>query len=272
MKKSQVILAGLLFGAQFVFGQSYWLSRGAESSFSFEYLRPTFVAQPFASSSISGSVYIVSGRLALGERTGLLLELPYSIGEVSSTFGPSVSHSSLGNLYVGGEFFSENKQFFTNVGIRLPFAQEEKFFAQYVGFNSDYDRWEAFIPNVASVSAIFNYKPQLETGFYLRLLAGPSLWIKTKPGTIRDDTEFFLNYGSIVGYESDVVNVGLGITGKMLLTETGDLEQRNHYQLGLVAGTMLGNVRPEIHLRLPLDKSLRNTIDRIVALQVTLEL
>lgn len=272
MKKPQLILACVLFGARFVFGQSIWLSRGSESSFSFEYLRPAFVTQPFSSTTLTGSVFVVSGRIGLSEKSALILELPYSVGDISSNFGQSVSHSSIGNMYLGGEFASQDRRFFTEIGLRVPMAQEDKFYAYYTGYCSDIDHWEAFIPNVASLSALVNFKPRLETGFYFRLLGGPSLWLRTKPGAIRDDTEFFLSYGGIVGYDSDVLSVGVGVTGKMLLTETGDLERRNHYQLGFIIGTTLGNIRPEFHLRLPLDKNLKQSIDRVLVLQATMDL
>lgn len=272
MKRLSFILVVILLQYRFAFNQSIWLSRGNESSFSFEYLRPTFVTQPFSSTTLTGSVYVVSGRIGLSEKSALILELPYSVGDISSNFGLSASHSSIGNMYIGGEFASQDRRFVTEVGLRVPMAQEDKFYAYYTGLNSDIDHWEAFIPNVASLSALVNFKPRLETGFYLRLLGGSSLWLRTKPGTIRDDSEFFLNYGSIVGYDSDLLSAGLGITGKMLLTETGDLERRNYYQLGFIIGTTLGNIRPELHLRLPLDKNLKQSIDRVLVLQATVSL
>jgi hypothetical protein len=111
------------------------------------------------------------------------------------------------------------------------------------------------------------------SGAVVRLRGGPSLLINTDKDRFEDATELFIGYSAQLGYESEMVSIMGGFTGRANLTEEdADYGERSVHQLGFMASVGLGNVRPGIHLRLPLDEDLKDTFDFVLGFHLGVQL
>lgn len=64
------------------------------------------------------------------------------------------------------------------------------------------------------------------------------------------------------------MEAGGGITGVAILTEDGSFGERTYHQAGVTLNLLLGEVRPGINVRVPLDDEL-DFIDFTVGLHLT---
>jgi len=240
--------------------QSIWLDRSHDKTFGLEILRPNFKTEN--NDEVSGLALFLSMRAPLSQQFHFVVELPFvkSNFESSSIFFRSGSQSMIGNPYFGLELGRKSSPIFGEFGVRLPLASEDKFGAALVGFSTDFDRLEAFIPNTVPITGMLNYHHRDASGFALRLRSGPSLLINTGG----DDTELFIGYSAQAGYESERFSLLGGLTGRANMTEEGDdFGERSVHQLGFNASAGFGKVRPGIHFRLPLDEGLKESIDSV---------
>ena len=265
MKKiiSYFMLAALSCTASFstaVYAQSIWLDRRHDKTFGLEVLRPNFNGEN--NDEVSGLALFLSMRAPLSKQLHFVGELPFvkSNFESSSIFFRGGSQNMIGNPYLGFELGRQGSPIFGEFGVRLPFAAEDKFGAALVGFSTDFDRLEAFIPNTLPLTGMLNYHHREASGFAVRLRGGPSLLINTDG----EDTELFLGYSAQAGYESERFSLLGGLMGRANLTEEGgDFGERSVHQLAFNASAGLGKIRPGIHFRLPLDEGLKESIDSV---------
>jgi hypothetical protein len=256
--------------------QSIWLEAGHKRSFGLEVLKPNFKNEDAGSFSSTNSGWVVFAALRLPVSGKILFvgELPFVHGssKTESSFfdvNRSDSQSFLGNPYLGFEFADRTGAFTTEVGLRVPVTPDDKFLGVITGIYSEYDRFEAFVPDNLPVMAIANYRYRDPSGFVLKLRGGPSLLIYTGDSDFNDDVELFLGYSAQTGYESERFSILGGITGRALLTtEDASFDERSIHQLGFNASVGLGQVRPGVHFRLPLDDDLKAIIDSVLGLNL----
>jgi hypothetical protein len=153
---------------------------------------------------------------------------------------------------------------FGEFGVRVPFvAHLERNNATIVGIVADVDRWEAFLSDCFSMSAIFNYRYRDYTGLTMRWRVGPSVWIGTDvPG----GSKVLLDYSGQLGYEATAVAAWVGLTGRLVLVE------RALQQLGAAVVLGGGRVRPGASIRMPLDRDTRHLLELVFGLNLTIEL
>jgi hypothetical protein len=268
---TMVILTGLLPGS--ILGQPLWLDRSHDKTIALEILKPSFDDRTFIKNTkFVTSALFLSLRLPLSENLHFVGELPFANGGFDFD-GESESESTIGNPYLGLEISGQNSPVFAELGIRAPLAKEENF-GTLIGVLTDFvDRAEAFTPDMVSITAMANYRYKNPSGFVTRLRGGPAFWVNTDKQEFEDDTELFLLYSMQAGYESEQVSIGGGFTGRWLLTEK-DLTfgEQTFHQLAFAASAGLGNLRPGIQIRLPLDDDFKEVVDFVFGVNLGIQL
>jgi hypothetical protein len=270
-------LIGMLFIISTVLpAQSIWLDRSAKKSVALEFLKPNFDEDMGIKSAYA---LFASLRLPISPSVSLAVELPIShtiYKEYDYNWDAyyytdfirihEESETAIGNPYIGFEI-PNGKDVFWEMGLRLPMASKEKYYAEAVGIFSDLDRAEAFGSKVLPFHLSFNYCHRQASGFAIRLRGGPDLWINTDSEPGSDKTELYLHYSAQLGYENAQFCFLAGITGKWWVTgEDMDFGERTFHQLGFEAGLKFGRIHPGIHLRLPLDEDLSDILDSVIGL------
>ncbi|HEX9654909.1 MAG TPA: hypothetical protein VGA99_14470, partial [bacterium] len=152
-------------------------------------------------------------------------------------------------------------------GLRPPIMSDSKFNAASAGFSADVDRFEAFNPETFIAALRANYRQKMASDVVIRVRGGPVLFVYTNDAG--DKTDLLIDYSIQAGYEGTAVHLMSGLTGRFFASsDDGDFGERSVHQLGVSANLILGETRPGIHLRLPLDKDLREGIDFVFGLNL----
>ncbi len=248
--------------------QSLWLDPSHERTIWLEVLKPVFEGDD--NTTFTSSAFFFTLRLPIGKNVLFVGELPLAHAGIESGFGSDRSENAIGNPYFGLQTGGEAAPYFGEFGVRAPIASEEDASASFIGIFSDIDREEAFIPDLLLITGILNHRYQARSGFLVRLRGGIHVWIPTESG---GDSEAWLVYSGQAGYASEQFSIEGGFTGRYSLTAgTGDFGGRTLHQFGFVARIGLGNVRPGVHMRLPLDQDLSDVLDFVFGLNVAIEL
>ena len=268
--KSKAEAAIALFACSMIagtagFAQSIWVESGSGTEFGVEYQQVVFKNDGGADNSGWAGFLIFSTMLS--EKMKLYAEQPYvnaSTSENTSLFSPdgsSSSESMLGNTMIGVTL-NPGEDWFTDLGVRLPLAQEDKLLATVTGAVMDLDRFEAFVPNFATAHGRVNYRFADRSGFMLHLRAGPQLWYRTGDKGPRDDLmELFLKYSGQLGYRNQRVSILGGVVGQWLLTESEQsFDENSAHQVGLSASLFLGRFHPGLTFKVPLDKDFKDAV------------
>jgi len=245
--------------------QSNWLPQSSDNNISIEALRPSFKGDN--NFSFASSVVFLCARFALRKNVFIIGELPFAhsnpeeIKIVDPATGQTIfqidpdAETMVGNPYVGFEFHKSDSRVFTEIGVQIPIATENKPSAAFLGLSSDFDRFEAFAPHLLKISGKLNYYNKNTSNVIVRLRLGPTAWIPTEEG----DTELLADYSAQFGYEGQRITLMAGITGRMIVTESNlDFGERTFHHLGASAFLNSGALRPGIHVKFPLDETLDN--------------
>lgn len=275
-KRISVLMLATLFVPLALSAQSIWLERSHQRAFSLEVLRPNFKneSDAFFTQSNSGWVVFATLRLPVSGRILFVGELPFTHANAETksvrfNINESESQSVFGNPYLGVEITDRTGAFITEIGLRVPITPDDKFLGTITGLYSEYDRLEAFLPKVLSAMTIANYRYHAPSGFAFKLRGGPSLLIYTGDDAFDDDVELFMSYSAQAGYETERWSILGGVTGRALLTtEDASFDERSIHQLGFNASVGLGQVRPGVHFRLPLDDGLKESLDSVLGINL----
>jgi hypothetical protein len=263
-----VLIAAMSFATP-LSAQSIWLDRRHDKTVGLEVLIPDFKTED--GGGVSGWALFIALRAPLSDQLRFAGELPFVHAnlESGSFFFRSGSQNSFGNPYLGLEIGRQGSLVFGEIGVRVPLASEDNFGAALVGVITDFDRIEAFLPNVVSIAGMLNVHQVGQTGFALRLRGGPALAISTEG----NDTELLIGYSAQAGYETEAVSILGGVTGRANMTEeNADFGERSVHQIGFNASLGLGKVRPGVHFRLPLDDDLKESLDFVFGLHLGVQL
>jgi hypothetical protein len=237
-----------------------------------EFFRPSY--ESFGTLKLSGWILALGVKANISERVAVLAELPYANGKLdapSNFFSNDASQSTIANPYLGLEFFSRRKHASFELGVRLPVADENKALATQAGFLSDLERFDAFFPDILTINGLLNVNSVNSGGFAFRLRGGPNFWIFTNSDNAGDDVELLFKYSGELGYDTEQLSLSAGISGLLIATESDlDLGERTLHQFIAAAAVGLGNVRPGIQFRLPLDED--TGVDYVLGANVAIRL
>ena len=148
---------------------------------------------------------------------------------------------------------------------------DDKYYATSVGAFSDYDRFEAFVPDIISLSAKGNYRYEYNQFVYFRLRLGPTLWINTAKNG--GDTEMRLDYAGQIEYEYEPVSFIIGFSGRFSVgTPNLRYNEKDFHQFGIAGSVGIGSFRPGIHFRTPIDNNKYDLLDFVVGLNLVVQI
>ena len=245
--------------------QSVWMGQRPPKSFSIEWLKPSFDGSDVG---FLTSALFLSGRVPLADNVRLTAELPVAHVSSDSEFDDA-SDTAIGNPYLGIELGESTGSLWGEIGVRAPLASSDNE-AVFVGILADFDRFEAFVPDVLSIVGQATLASRSTSGFSVRLRGGSSVLINTDKEAFEDGGELYLAYSGQGWYAAGPVQIGAGVTGRMLVTEDDlSLGERSIHQGGLSLIATLGKVQPGIYVKVPLDEDLKDSLNFVAGLNLT---
>lgn len=233
-------------------GQSTWTLRETRAAVELEVFRPDFSDElDFAFATSAG---FLSGRLPLGASWAVSADVPFSRAGWDGV-GGSGSSSLVGNPYLGVEW-AASSSLTTELGVRIPVGELEDLddlLPVLVGTAGELGRMEAFVPQTLGIYATADYRRPLSDILTLRLRGGPGFL-----GGDGGPEDLLVGYTGQLWYGEDRVKVGAGLAGRANLTTDDEEGERALHQAALSAEYRIGQVRPGLQLRVPLDESVRD--------------
>ena len=242
--------------------QSFWLDQRGEKLVSIELLKPRLDG---GGTTLASSAVFFAGRFPIGQGISVAAELPLSHFGYESSFA-SESHTAVGNPYVGLRMRSSSSPWQAAFGVRLPLASDENP-GLITGLNADFDRFEAFTPELSAIQFDVNYLFEHPSGFSTSVRAAPSIMIPARESG--GDTELFIAYSAMGWQRHGRVRAGAGMSGRLLASQPGlSIEERSVHQLGLSVIGTFGSVQPGLHFRLPVDEEFSRFVDYVIGMNV----
>lgn len=244
--------------------QTHWHGRSTDASVGIHVLRPEFTQE---NSEYGGFLYAVSASLPINASTTLILELPFVSASYTAALYVS-DEGAIANPYLGLEFGSSRSEFFGELGVRVPFMQEQKTLASYVGALTDINSYESYIPRLLQISAAARYAGTLDPNLLLLAHLGPSAVFVTEGGSKSD---LYASYGAVLQLQVEAFFLGAGYAAKSLLTSSGISDRTVDHVLA--AGSYrMRRLEVGVEIRFPLDQYVKRNISRVygMTLRVTL--
>ncbi len=212
------------------------------------------------------SAWFVSGLWKFRDNWAFLAELPLArYGQELRVNGQptlDISETTIGNLYTGVRYGQPNGTFSANLGVRFPFAEQDKVNAELAGRFSDVERWDAFVPNALGFIGTGQYRLQLNHGFFIGARGGGSFLVNTDKETGEDASDLYLLYGVSAGYRAPKFDLTADFSGRFLATnDVGGFGENSWHFAALSATYKVGRVWPGVQFKLPLDKDSRDVVD-----------
>lgn len=273
--RMSIVLLLLITSIPSLHGQSMWTVGQTRKEVSVEFLSLAFNSDNFID-DISGYSMYITGRLPFGEHNAFMLMLPYAHGEFPTYTMwfftvQGQNHSTVGNVYIGVELFKPETGMTTNIGLFLPTVDKVKGTAIMSGLFSDIDRYEAFVPEFVSLAFRAGNHINPDNGLGLRLRAGITGMLNTASESNGGDSfEAMMVYAAQPTITAGAVQIIAGFSGRMMLTESGDLEDRVMHQAGISGTVTVGSVRFGAYYRLPINDMLKTFMKSSVGGNVTL--
>jgi hypothetical protein len=268
---SHLLVALLVLGESQA--QTIWTQRTAGSRLTIEYMQPTF-ANTISWLTTSGSIVTLNGKVQVGSSVGVIVEVPYVSGTISTSFpfassAGSVSEKKGGNVYVGLEIGNFESNIFLEIGAR-PFATETSSSSgiiPMVGAIGDFDRQEAYLEKMSSYQAALNLTSTQTQGFVYRVRVGPTIFV---PKTTGSESITLMDYGLKMGYDNGQLGLLGGISGRWNTKIKSGKAAYHHLALDL--GYRFGKIRPAFFYRMPLDKEMTDIVARTIGANITVAL
>ena len=252
--------------------QSLWSTPYVPNQITLEVLQPTLQSAPAEDISVLTSAGTLWGSHLLSDRTTVVVGLPVAHYQSTVAGDPSseVTKTQIGNPYVGLGLSSTRVPLLVELGVRLPLAPDASA-ATRAGQATDLVHREAFAPKLLSAQIIANARWGWTRRFGFRFRGGPLLTTPTQdaPGT----TEVYTRYGVQGWFEGDRLVTGIGLMGRVLLSERGgSFTDRTTHQ---ASGTLILNlpgVQPGLLVRLPINDPSAAHVDIVVGLTLSVTL
>ncbi|NUO82632.1 hypothetical protein HUU05_21380 [candidate division KSB1 bacterium] len=225
-----------------------------------EALRPQFDFGASAEPSTFTSAWFVTVAVPVLGNLNLVGQLPFAFGKLEGGTVP-VTDETLGNPAVGLRF--QHERLNIDVSLRLPLAKTG--LAGFVGSIADFDRQEAFIPNIVPLNAMIRTKIDVSK-FNIQPYGGVSFNIKTESEAnsfdifkeayrkLRvNDGELHVLYGAEGWLEIQKLQVGATFSGRGWVSSGGNFSESTVHQIAFRAKLVFDHFIPGALFKLPFD-------------------
>jgi hypothetical protein len=215
---------------------------------------------------LSGTV-LLSARLRMSENAVFLAEGTLTRLSLESDSEDVHSQTAFGNPYLGFEVRPSGSSLFVGGGLRLPVADEEKFYPLYYGIFSDLDRWEASVTHAITFDVTLGQRVRDGNGVGIEWRVVPTLWHPTQGEA---DEEIYLRAAGGLFAEGPNAHSRLSISARGHLTrDEGDFGERTLFAAELSGAVRAGAIWPGLVVQLPLDRDLREELNMVIGLSLT---
>ena len=265
----RVVVLFALFFPVTVSSQSIWTDRHGPTALRAEILKPNLIGREHLSFITTTAFF--SFRASLSKWLRFTAELPVATYLYDDSVNTQFDGTQ-GNLYLGFEYHLSGYPFFAEIGVRAPLVTKSKPLSTAVGFNSDFDRQDAFVPDVVSGLAMINYRTEAKEGFNTRLRAGGIGQVSTKKKNNRLEKRVYILYSAQMYYMAVNLTTMAGFMGRVSTSGKMDLDQRFTHQFAVGFDFHLDNVHPGLLVRIPISKNLSDVIGSVIDLHIDIGL
>ncbi|GEM_PF-3132918 len=200
--------------------------------------------------SFASSVITLRGQAKLPSGFFIIGELPLS--NYDDNIGGEGTGFLIGNPYLGFRYERQGSSPVFTLGFRPALISEESedYGAILIGAYTDFEKFEAFFPEVTTIYLSGGYKYSSPAGITLRASIGSTLLNQGDPY----DDELLADGRLEFFYEQNRLLVGFGIGTRVWLTEQGlDFGERNLQSFKFSLGYSFNRIIPSLHFAAPLD-------------------
>ncbi|HEX8850541.1 MAG TPA: hypothetical protein VF761_13500 [Gemmatimonadaceae bacterium] len=236
--------------------QSIWVPIDHQMHARVEWWHP-HLAGASGITALSGARYF-SATFPVGERVAFAFELPFARARMPATVTtPAYADASMGNWYVGLQVGDalEPTAVVGEIGARLSATSDDAFLSTTVGMIGDPERFEAFLPSAASLSAAANIIAHRGSTM-ARLRFGMTALAYSGSGT-GDGSHMLIDYGLMASRDIDRLRIAGAVIGRAATLNEGPFGDRASHVATGTASLSLGAFRPSVSLRLPFEQSMR---------------
>ncbi len=243
-----------------------------------EALRPQFKFGTSAEPSTFTSAWFVTVAVPVFGKVNFVGQLPFAFGKLEGGAVP-ITDETLGNPAVGLRF--QHERLNIDVGLRLPLSKTG--FASFVGSIADFDRQEAFIPNLVPLYGTIRTRIDVSK-FNLQPYGGVSFNIKTESeqnafdavseayNKLRvNDGELHVLYGAEGWFEIQKLHVGATFSGRGWISSGGKFSESTIHQVSFQAKLVFDHFVPGALFKLPFDKFDRLILDNVFGLNAEIK-
>lgn len=179
----------------------------------------------------------------------------------------------VGNPLLGlqvGKFGSVTGPYGT-IAVRMPIVDEKKIFPIVYGIATDFERFDAFVPNHYSIQiGVGNRFEILSRGYDIRFHIGVTAIGVLPEKTVTNDSDYYIKYYGQFWLMFPKINAYFGISGLAFMSENGlTIGERNEQQLTFGFQIKSGQVWPGAFIRVPITDELKRRVNIVGGINLT---
>jgi len=239
-----------------------------------EAMRPQFKFGNAEPSTFTSAWFVTVTVPAIKNGVSFVGQLPFAFGKLEDS-GVPTSDETVGNPGFGLHFGGQNHAI--EVMLRVPVVKND--FAAFIGSIADFDRQEAFIPDLIPLTgkirtkfsiSKFSVHPYGGVSFNIKTEREPNQFFQTVFKKLREnDGELHLLYGAEGWFDFQPLHLGASFSGRGWLSSGGTFNDSVINQVAVRARLVFEKFSPGAYFRVPLDDLL---LDNVVGIhfEVTL--
>ncbi|MCK6541869.1 hypothetical protein L6Q79_04190 [bacterium] len=264
MKKTMFLLLLILGVVHITHAQMDWMNPTTRGKFSIDFYHPDFDSKGY--NAITG-LYDITFQTTLASGSAVRIEVPFCNFSYERN-GFKEDEFALSNIYLGFRM-NNNDEWFTDIGLRLPTASDDKFLANLIGGSADYERMYAYGADVITGSIMVQRHKIMDKGSYMGFRLGTSVSHFTD-SEVEDPTDLWANYGVYCGLDLEKFGASMGYEGVVIFTEDGNISDRHLSTVEVSAYLKHDRIRPGLFLKIPMDEEISNGMGKVIGLSISM--
>lgn len=224
--------------------------------------------------SVLSGVYQLSFNIPVSSKLNMIGSVPFISTKYEIDYGLikyKYDKSGFGNIFIGAQTnpgIMDNGKSIISFGLFLPTAEEQ---IAYNGLYINYYDIQKYIPNSLGLYFNYAYFKVNNEGFNYGLEVGPNVLIPTEGKN--SEAELFIHYGVNAGYQVNKLLFNAEFSGIAIISQQVDnFGDRLINLLGFGAQWKESRITPKIFYRIYLREEMRNVIDGVLGVGVTVSI